>query len=52
MFEDKVINNPLVVDGKSTDRWFLVDQPNTFFLKEEYAIYFLTEEAAQKVGVS
>lgn len=48
MFEDKVINKPIVIDGKSSDRWFLVDQPNTFFLKKEYAIDYLTEQATRK----
>jgi hypothetical protein len=39
--DSKVINKPKIINGKPVDRWFLVDGPNEFFQKKEYAIEYL-----------
>lgn len=48
MFENKVINKPKVINDESVDRWFLVDEPNKFFQKKEYALYYLANQFTQE----
>ena len=48
----EIENRPIIISGKSVDRWFAVGNKNDFWQKREYAVEYLTEQGFTVVNSS